>query len=113
MKYHPSIDVAGMPERIKSLPVCPRFLMPVPWFVAWQNGVPEFRAADSAKLAQDVRFKRCWVCGDNLGSKMTFAIGRARRTRSTCGIAEIQGSVCRDGREFREVIARKDDQAQP
>lgn len=75
MIYHPSIDVAGMPSRIKALPICPRFRMPVPWFVAWKDGVPEFRAMDGAKLRAAVQFRKCWVCGEQMGSRMTFVLG--------------------------------------
>ena len=65
-----------MPERIKALPVDDRGY-PVPWFVAWVNDKPEFRAADGKKLRQAIRFGKCWVCGDAIISlsDQTFVIG--------------------------------------
>ena len=38
-----------MPSRIAALPVDERGY-PVPWFVAWIDGKPEFRCADPAKF---------------------------------------------------------------
>lgn len=63
-----------LPKRIRSLPVDKRGY-PVPWFVSWVKGEPEFRVADSAKLPLAIKERRCWVCGGPLGSKMTFVIG--------------------------------------
>lgn len=73
-KLNPAIERIEIPERIKGLPIGPNG-MPVPWFVAWLDGKPEFRAADERKLATAVREKRCWVCGEPLGRFMTFVIG--------------------------------------
>jgi hypothetical protein len=48
---------------------------PVPWFVAWFDGKPDFRVMDGDKLVQAVKYKKCWVCGEPLGRKFTFCIG--------------------------------------
>jgi hypothetical protein len=48
---------------------------PVPWFVEWIEGVPDFRIMDGRKLVRAVREKLCWVCGQPLGSYMAFTIG--------------------------------------
>jgi len=53
---------------------------PVPWFVAWIDGpdgskVPEFRAMDGQKFGRAIRERRCWVCGERLGSYLCFVIG--------------------------------------
>jgi hypothetical protein len=40
---------------------------PVPWFVAWFDGKPEFRAMDGLKWIRAVREHLCWVCGGRLG----------------------------------------------
>jgi hypothetical protein len=64
-----------MPERIAALPVDPVRKLPVPWFVAWVDGKPEFRAMDGRKLSCAIREKRCWVCGDKLGRIFTFVVG--------------------------------------
>lgn len=71
--YSQNIEVPT--GRIAALPVDPVRKMPVPWFVGWIDGKPEFRAADPKKLLRAVADKLCWVCGDYLGRYMTFVIG--------------------------------------
>jgi hypothetical protein len=63
-----------VPDRIRSLPLDVRGF-PVPWFVHWDNGVPDFRVVGPGKIADAVRFRRCWTCGEVLGKFMTFVIG--------------------------------------
>src|SRR5688572_1901527 len=48
---------------------------PVPWFVAVIEGVPDFRIVAAGKVAEAVRFGRCFICGDDLGRWLTFAVG--------------------------------------
>ncbi len=67
-------DLPPLPGRIACLPVDKRGY-PVPWFVAWVDGEPEFRAADGAKLTRAIRDKLCWVCGQPLGQYLAFIIG--------------------------------------
>lgn len=67
-------NLEALPYRMLHLPVDKRGY-PVPWFVAWVNGEPEFRAMDPDKWIQAVRFKKCWVCGERLGRWMTFVAG--------------------------------------
>lgn len=67
-------DLEPLPERIARLPVSSRGY-PVPWFVAWIDGVPEFRAADQMKFKSAIRDNLCWVCGDRLGTYKTFVVG--------------------------------------
>lgn len=71
---NPTLSIESMPERIRALPVAPNGF-PVPFFVAWVDGKPEFRAMDHTKLVRAVREKRCWVCGEPLGRLMTFVVG--------------------------------------
>ena len=47
----------------------------VPWFVAWENGKPEFRAMDGEKFIRAIREKLCWVCGEQLGVHVCFVAG--------------------------------------
>lgn len=63
-----------LPERMRSLPVDDRGY-PVPWFVTWVDGKPEFRVADGRQWAHAVNFKCCWLCGQKLGAIGVFAIG--------------------------------------
>lgn len=60
-------------DKIARLPIARGF--PVPWFVAWIKGEPEFRAMDGAKLVKALRKRLCWVCGQPLSHYGTFVIG--------------------------------------
>lgn len=64
-----------IPERIAKLPRDPERAYPVPWFVAWIDGKPVFKAADGAKLATAIKFRRCWICGQPLGKWLAFVVG--------------------------------------
>lgn len=59
---------------MKNLPLDDRGY-PVPWFVAWQDGKPEFRAMDPLKLIKAVKQKLCWVCGERMGVNVCFVAG--------------------------------------
>jgi hypothetical protein len=48
---------------------------PVPWFVQWIDGRPEFRAMSREKWVKAVHERRCWVCGDYLGAYLSYVIG--------------------------------------
>lgn len=72
MSLRPELET--LPPRLQRLPIDERGY-PVPWFVAWEHGKPEFRAMDGEKWIRAVRERRCWVCGDGLGSFITFVIG--------------------------------------
>lgn len=67
-------ELETLPIRMRSLPLDARGY-PVPWFVAWVDGAPEFRAMDPSKWLLAVRDRRCWVCGGALGVYLTFVIG--------------------------------------
>jgi hypothetical protein len=36
---------------------------PVPWFVAWIDGVPDFRVAQQRRMGEAIRTGACWICG--------------------------------------------------
>lgn len=63
-----------MPERIKALPLDDRGY-PIPFFVAYIDGKPEFRAADRHKYKKCVTRNLCWVCGQTLTRPFAFLIG--------------------------------------
>jgi len=63
-----------LPQRMRSLPVDARGY-PVPWFVAWVDGQPDFRIADSQKIDLALRRGCCFVCGEPVGKYKTFVIG--------------------------------------
>lgn len=48
---------------------------PVPWFVAWVLGKPDFRVIDTPKFGRAVKERLCWVCGQPLGRWLAFPIG--------------------------------------
>src|ERR1700746_1024652 len=55
-------DMPELPYRMKKLPVDKRGF-PIPWFVAWVNGEPEFRAITRDKFLQAAHRQLCWICG--------------------------------------------------
>lgn len=73
-EYNAAIRAIEMPDRIKHLPVSPTGY-PTPWFVAWINGVPDFRVIKRNGIADAVRQKRCWVCGEPLGRTFAMTLG--------------------------------------
>lgn len=48
---------------------------PVPWFVAWIDGEPDFRVIKPEAIAEAWTVPRCWVCGRNRGRWGSFVIG--------------------------------------
>ena len=48
---------------------------PVPWFVQWVDGEPNFQLVSPQRFRQAVRFGNCWICGERLGVRKTFVMG--------------------------------------
>jgi len=70
------MDLSTLPLRMKKLPRDDRFHgAPIPWFVAWENGIPEFRALSREKYRQAIKLRLCWVCGEPLGKWLGFVTG--------------------------------------
>jgi hypothetical protein len=67
-------DLPPLPPRMQHLPIDARGF-PVPFFVAWIDGVPDHRIADPKKFELAVRFRRCWVCGEQMGRFCAYVIG--------------------------------------
>ena len=63
-----------IPSRIKKLQRNEKGF-PVPWFVQWIDGKPDFRVMDPDKWVAAVKYKLCWVCGEPLGKFKAFVIG--------------------------------------
>lgn len=62
-----------VPPRVAKLPVHRGY--PVPWFVAWIDGVPEFRVVGEGRLQDALETRRCWICGGAMGSFVAYVIG--------------------------------------
>ena len=69
-----SIRDITISRRMRRLPVSPRGF-PVPWFVAWLGGVPDFRCIGLGKLVKAIHQHCCWLCDEPLGFWQTYAIG--------------------------------------
>ena len=68
------MNLTDMPERVKRLPRDHRGF-PIPWFVHWQDGEPDFRVIAPRKLMNAFRTSRCWICGEPLGVHRVHLIG--------------------------------------
>jgi hypothetical protein len=67
----------AMPRRVAQLPK-DHVGRPVPWFVAWINGIPDFRIIRPRGIDRALAEKRCWVCGGRSGSRAghrAFTVG--------------------------------------
>jgi hypothetical protein len=67
-------DIAEPPKFMQDLPIDKRGY-PIPWFVDYINGEPEFRAADMRKFRIAINDRRCWTCGNPLFGEEIFVIG--------------------------------------
>jgi hypothetical protein len=63
-----------MPLGIAALPRDERGY-PVPYFVQWIDGKPDFRIIDPSKIRACKLASLCWVCGKPLGDLFAFVIG--------------------------------------
>jgi hypothetical protein len=64
----------GMPARMSLLPIDAAG-RPVPKFVEWIDGKPDFRIMSAKHLVMAVRHRLCWVCGHGLGRHLSFTVG--------------------------------------
>jgi hypothetical protein len=63
-----------LPERLRRLPISDTGF-PVPWFVEWIDGKPDFRVMSSERWARAIRVDLCWLCGQTLGRWKVFTAG--------------------------------------
>jgi hypothetical protein len=56
---------------MKHLPVDERGY-PVPWFVHWQDGKPDFRVIGPKKMEMALMLRLCWVCGGAFTNRRRF-----------------------------------------
>jgi hypothetical protein len=62
------------PRWVRRLPVDRRGY-PVPWFVAWIDGAPDFRVIRPRGIETAVKANLCWICGRTMGRLKSFVIG--------------------------------------
>jgi len=62
-----------LPPSLAKLPRAHGF--PVPWFVCYFNGKPDFRVIDPVKRLRAMKQGLCWICGERLRPSKTFVLG--------------------------------------
>lgn len=67
-------ELIDLPDTMEKLPRDKRGF-PVPAFVEWIDGQPDFRVIKHNWLPQCVKRNLCWVCGCKLGSRYWFVAG--------------------------------------
>jgi hypothetical protein len=67
-------DIEPPPRFMQELPIDKRGY-PIPWFVDYLNGEPEFRAMDPRKFRRAINERLCWTCGNKLFGEEIFVIG--------------------------------------
>ena len=65
-----------LPRYMRGLPIDARGF-PVPWFVAWFDGKPDFRVIRPDAILGAIKLDRCWICGGPLGTRKVFVTGPA------------------------------------
>ena len=75
-------DLPERPPRMARLPLDARGF-PVPWFVAWFDGVPDFRVVREGGVPLAHNKGLCWLCGEPRGVYGAFVIG------PMCGINRV------------------------
>lgn len=63
-----------LPAKMRHLPIDKRGF-PVPFFVAIINGEPDHRVVEPRALQACVNQRRCWICGEPLGTFLSFLVG--------------------------------------
>lgn len=67
-------DELDLPAPMRALPR-DKHGHPVPWFVDWADGAPDFRIVRRRGIEDALRFGLCWVCGGPRGVHAAFTIG--------------------------------------
>lgn len=75
-------DLPPLPSRLSHLSIDERGF-PVPWFVAWIDGKPDFRVIRPKGIAEAWNNKTCWLCGGKLGVYLACVVG------PMCGINRV------------------------
>src|SRR5437660_2185721 len=74
MNYNHAIQKLDIPARFLKLPIDERGY-PVPKFVKYVDGKPDFRVVATDFFRRAMAQKLCWLCGETLGRYMAFVRG--------------------------------------
>ena len=75
-------DLPERPRRMLHLPLDDRGF-PVPWFVAFIDGKPDFRVIRELGVVRAHNKELCWLCGERRGTKFSFVVG------PMCGVNRV------------------------
>lgn len=67
-------NLPPLPFRFRKLPIDERGF-PVPMFVQWVEGRPDFRVIKPGWMSRCHHGRLCWLCGEPLGKHLAFVIG--------------------------------------
>ncbi len=68
-------ELPPAPSRIRRLKIDDRGY-PIPWFVGYIDGKPDFRVIEPGRIQAAVSQRRCWVCGEPIKvPNLAFVIG--------------------------------------
>lgn len=67
-------ELRDLPDSMAGLPVNAKGY-PVPKFVAWIDGEPDFRIIKPGWIGKCIRQNLCWLCGCKMGQRKWFVIG--------------------------------------
>jgi hypothetical protein len=66
-------ELPAMPSPIAALPRHRGY--PVPAFVQWIDGVPDFRVVDARKIREAATRSSCWICGRPILGHRAYVVG--------------------------------------
>jgi hypothetical protein len=101
----PRPELTDIPIRMMDLPIDERGY-PVPWFVEWINGKPEFRLMNDTKWVKVVQLRLCWICGKQLGAFQCFVLGPMCGITRTTAEPPCHLSCARWAARFCPFLAR-------
>src|SRR3954468_4258359 len=95
----PRSRFSDVPAGLARLPINDKGF-PVPWFVPWIEGKPDFRAVDPRRILQAHNEGRCWICGGKFkaGALKIFAIG------PMCGVNRVSAEPPSHGQCARFAV---------
>ena len=98
-------ELRDLPIRMQHLPLDERGF-PVPAFVDTINGKRDFRFMSQEHWNRCVKWRRCWVCGDKLGSYLAFVIGPMCCVNRTTSEPPCHAECARWSAQFCPFLSR-------